>query len=135
MDQLRHLLRQSFDTFQIYGKEPEALRNILGSFIAALKDIEIEFITDGFQSWLRSKSAFPTPADIRELAIEARNIAFSRKNSSIRYNGIVWTQIIRDRLTDEIIVEYHQGQHKSDVELTKILGSRRYRMSFRREVG
>jgi hypothetical protein len=127
------LLRQSYDNLQKYGKEPEDLRNILNGFTVVLKDLRIEFVTDAFQEWLRSRREFPSPSDIRSLALEAKKIAASRVNSAAQYTGIVWTQVIRDRDTDSILTEYPQGHHKCDFDLSKIFLGKRIRVSMRRE--
>jgi hypothetical protein len=127
------LLRQSYDNLQKFGKEPEDLRNVLNGFTVVLKDLPIEFVTDAFQEWLRSRREFPSPSDIRSLAIEARNIAKSRVNSAARYTGIVWTQVIRDREGDHVLGEYPQGHHKSDFDLSQIFKGKRVSVTMRRE--
>jgi hypothetical protein len=127
------LLRQSYDNLQKYGKEPEDLRNVLNGFTVVLKDLRIEYVTDAFHTWLRSRREFPSPSDIRTLALDAKEVADSRRNSSVRYTGIVWTQVIRDRDGDHILGEYPQGQHKSDFELSQIFKGKRVSVTMRRE--
>lgn len=130
---MQALLKQSFDIFNIYGKEPESLQNILEGFNLCLEDMEIKYITSAFKEWMASSKNFPTPSDIRSLAIEARNIAKSRVNSAARYTGIVWTQVIRDREGDHVLGEYPQGHHKSDFDLSQIFKGKRVSVTMRRE--
>lgn len=133
ISQLQALLKQSFDIFNIYGKEPESLENILLGFNLSLEDMEIKYITSAFKEWMASSRNFPTPADIRKIAIQHKDFEKSRVNSSARYTGIVWTQVIRDRETDAILCEYPQGQHKCDFDLSKIFPGKRIHVSMRRE--
>lgn len=70
IDLLRSLVQQSFDIFNIYGKQPEAVANILQGFGLALADQEITDIRKAFTIWLKTKSAMPTPSDIRDLCLE-----------------------------------------------------------------
>jgi hypothetical protein len=66
--QLKALVTQSFEVFNVFGKEPEAIKNIINSFMIVLEDQSLEDINYGFREWLRISSVMPTPADIRELA-------------------------------------------------------------------
>lgn len=61
---MQGLLAQSYDIFNIYGKQPEAMKNILSGFALALQDYTEAEITAAFQKWLKTSAVFPTPADI-----------------------------------------------------------------------
>jgi len=128
---LRHLISQSFDTFNIYGKQPEALSSILSAFTVALEDIQTEDITHAFKVWLKRSSVMPTPSDIREIAVEnARHRAEVMGKESARaaprteksieqirkeipWYGMPWTQI-EERYMPEL--ERHL------IELTQLRG-------------
>lgn len=77
--QLRFLLQQALDVFNIYGREPETLTNILKAFDLVLKDIPMPHVTDAFEIWLRMSATFPTPADIFKEAKERWELAKERE--------------------------------------------------------
>src|SRR3954470_18040265 len=54
--QLQALITQSFDIFQVYGKEPEAVKNILHGFSLVLDHYNGQDITAAFHSWMRTAS-------------------------------------------------------------------------------
>ena len=81
-DQIYYLIRQSFDTFQIYGKEPEALENIFSSFYYSLKSYDTNQITNAFQEWMRSSRVMPTPADIIDICEYNKKINTGRSEYS-----------------------------------------------------
>lgn len=79
---LRDLVRQSFDVFNLYGKQPEALANIVQGFSLALEDQSVEDIRRAFMEWLNTNSTMPTPADIRNISAEfAKNRSFMSSRS------------------------------------------------------
>lgn len=61
---LADLVTQSYDIFNTYGKDPEALRSIYKAFETELAGINSESLQRVFKEWLRTKSRMPTPADI-----------------------------------------------------------------------
>lgn len=61
---MRSLIRQSFDIFNVYGKDPEAAKNILHGFSMVLEDHTDNDISFAFKEWLKEKSTMPTPSDI-----------------------------------------------------------------------
>lgn len=67
---LKELLRQSFDIFNVYGKKPAQMRNILLGFQEALKEFSEDVIEYAFREWLKESSAFPTPSDIVKICNE-----------------------------------------------------------------
>lgn len=79
LNQIRALVYQSFNIFNIYGREPESLESILFGFTVALEDIELKYITKAFKEWLQQSSSMPTPADIRKSALEWQDIEAERE--------------------------------------------------------
>ena len=69
-DQVRALVYQSFNVFNIYGREPESLESILLGFTIALEDIPLDYITRAFKDWLKTNTDMPLPANIRKDAME-----------------------------------------------------------------
>lgn len=53
--------------FNVYGKAPESLSNMLLAFSTVLEDCSVEEITAGFQHWMKTQSTMPTPADIYKI--------------------------------------------------------------------
>lgn len=80
--QLRHLLNQSFQVFDLYGREPEYLTAIFQAFATALKDETEANITAAFLTWLRDKTEMPKPAEIRALC--AGYVAARHKSSGFQ---------------------------------------------------
>lgn len=62
---LSQLLRQSFDIFNTYGKQPESLKSMVHGFDVVLQKYSTEVITAAFSTWLEEQSCMPTPADIK----------------------------------------------------------------------
>lgn len=104
--QLRYLIQQSFDTFNIYGKEPEALANILSSFNLALDDCETADINFAFNFWLKQREDMPKPAQIRKICIEQAKhrqemeqrprykiTTTKSKTSAVPWDGLSWNEI------------------------------------------
>lgn len=93
VNQLQELLKQSYDIFEVYGKEPEALGNMLRAFVDALSDIELKYIMDAFKVWLREQRKMPVPADIREIALLLKRDRLKAQNARKQHS------INEDRLT------------------------------------
>lgn len=64
MTTITTLVRQSFDIFQTYGRDANALSNLTAAFIDELKDFEEIEIVNSFKNWRSENSVMPTPADI-----------------------------------------------------------------------
>lgn len=64
---LRYLLQQSIDIFNVYGKEPEQLKNILQGFVMILDPYSSEDISAAFKEWMAESANMPTPADILKI--------------------------------------------------------------------
>ena len=73
------MVYQSFNIFNIFGREPESLESILFGFTVGLEDIKIEYITRAFKDWLKTSPNMPTPADIRKSAQEYQRYDEERK--------------------------------------------------------
>lgn len=52
--------------------------DVLAGFEQALDDVELKHITAAFKEWLKTSDKFPTPANIRKIAVEAQRIASAR---------------------------------------------------------
>lgn len=63
-EQIAHIVRQNYDILQTYGKDPEALKNMMRAFNDDLTGHKIESIREAFIKWRRKKNTMPTPADI-----------------------------------------------------------------------
>jgi hypothetical protein len=69
-EQLRYLIQQSFEIFNVYGKEPEQAKSIFQGFVMTLEGVDMADIRSAFKDWMKQSSAMPTPSDIRKLALE-----------------------------------------------------------------
>lgn len=125
--QLLALLTQSFEIFNVYGKEPEAVKSILGGFSVILAPYEIGHITAAFTRWMQISSTMPTPSDILKLTIE------SKSYSNIKQTGKPkWVQVIRDYKTDKILEERYEN-HLSPDHVDLRHGRGKTRTAMRRE--
>lgn len=68
--QLADLIQQSFDVFNVYGKEPEAATNIIMGFKIVLEPYRIDDITAAFVQYMGTAKVMPVPAQIKEIVIE-----------------------------------------------------------------
>ena len=107
MEQFRSLISQSFDIFNIYGKKPEAVENIVSGFNITLDRCSIHDITDAFKEWMRDESTMPTPSDIYKLVSRYESDREWEKNTvgpgkaaprvdspdRIAWYGLTWKQI------------------------------------------
>ncbi len=133
IQQLQDLVSQSFNTFNIYGKQPEAAADIVKMFVTVLEDEKIEDITAGFKKWAMDHSAMPTPADIRKICVELKSARAQGNLRPTDYPKPKWSQVIRDFHTDEIIAVYESGKHLSPMQLAERYSGQRFRDSMRRE--
>lgn len=65
--QISVTIRQCFDLFNTYGKDPSALKSMLPVFEEVLAAHPTDKIMGAFKEWLRTQSAMPTPADILKI--------------------------------------------------------------------
>lgn len=77
---MRYLIQQSFEIFNVYGKQPEAAKSIFQGFHSILENHEMADITRAFQHWMQEKSTMPTPSDILSRADEIRKDRTAQKN-------------------------------------------------------
>ncbi len=70
--QIQRLVAQSFDIFETYGREPEALANIFMAFREVLSECDIIDIRSAMNWWIRNERKMPLPADILNLAQNAK---------------------------------------------------------------
>jgi hypothetical protein len=55
---------QSYNIFNRYGKDTDALRDITRAFIEDLNEFTPDQITHGFKAWRRKRDGMPAPANI-----------------------------------------------------------------------
>lgn len=67
LQQLKALITQSFQIFNVYGRQAEAVNAIISAFSYALEEYHIDHITAAFQEWMLEQSVMPTPADILKI--------------------------------------------------------------------
>lgn len=67
---LNDLIKQSFEVFHVYGRPPEAIPNMVKAFLMVLDTATIQDVEKSFQTWMRTRSVLPTPADILALVQE-----------------------------------------------------------------
>lgn len=67
---LDELLQQAYDIFDIYGKKPEQLENVMLGFLDVLAPYTDEQISEAFRTWLHNNKKFPVPAEIKEIIEE-----------------------------------------------------------------
>lgn len=58
------LVSQSYNIFNRYGKDTDALKDITRAFIEDLREFSADQITGGFKAWRKRKDGMPTPANI-----------------------------------------------------------------------
>lgn len=61
------MVRQCFDSLNIYGKEPEQVENMILMFVHALQEYELPEIKRAFVDWVKGHAEMPTPAGIIEI--------------------------------------------------------------------
>jgi len=120
-------VRQAYDIFNTYGKDPEALKTITLAFSQALGSQNIADISSAFQEWLKYKSGMPTPADILKLSIEQEAM---RKAKEVPHRP--WYQVLRDPDTNDLIEERLYADQLSPVQIRQKYG-RDLKVSFWRE--
>lgn len=64
---LKDLLSQSFDIFNNYGKDPEALASTYQGFELVLAGYDEDKILKAFQEYLEKNETMPTPAAIKKI--------------------------------------------------------------------
>lgn len=69
---MKELIRQSYDTFNIYGRPPETLETLIINFSLALKGESLDDINQAFFDWNKYKKQMPVPADIFEMVQEIK---------------------------------------------------------------
>ena len=96
-------------------------------FTIALEDHLMGDITPAFKQWLKEKEIFPTPAGILKLTENYRAIRLRTIGAKIPKH---WSQIIRDKDTDEIIQERPYSEALSGVELASLYPGRNIRTAY-----
>ena len=66
--QLAALIRQSFDIFNIYGKQAESIENVIAAFELVMEPFDESHIRAAFREWMASSANMPTPSDIGKIA-------------------------------------------------------------------
>lgn len=106
------MVRQCFDSLNIYGLDAQALVTRQKSFIEVLKPHDIKTIAKAFSKYLETEKTAPVPAQIRELCVkeEVKPNVFEIRTKNI-------TQIILDWNTDEVLAEFQQGEHLNGAQI------------------
>ena len=94
LNQLAVILRQSYNVFNLYGKTPEQMTDVIMAFDMVLEPFSGQEVIGAFSWWLANKSSMPTPADIRKYIVDEKNKERASFNDKIR--GKTWSD-----LTDE----------------------------------
>lgn len=125
--ELSNQVERAFNSLNTYGKGPEALGGIFLDFADALDGQKMVDIELAFKEWKKTKEAFPTPAEIVKLTQNFRTI---RMQSIGAHIPKAWTQVIRNRDTDEVLAEFpHPRESLSQAEIaTKYGGNVRVSM-------
>lgn len=111
--QFQALLSQSYEIFNVFGKQPEAVKTAVQAFMMVLENRDMGDIQGAFKTWMQTSSTFPTPADIlkivkeneahrRHMALQEENIAIVReaignappkiKSPTVPWFGLQWSQ-------------------------------------------
>lgn len=61
------LLNQSYSAFNVYGKSPEEMEDVVCIFIDILKNHDEKSILRAFKIWMSEEKILPTPSDILAL--------------------------------------------------------------------
>lgn len=69
---LNDLIKQSFNVFNVFGVQPEAITDKVKAFMLVLDTATLTEISNAFEIWMRTRSLMPTPADISELVQEEK---------------------------------------------------------------
>lgn len=83
-NQIASLVRQAFDIFNTFGKDPDALENMIGGFHLILNHHRTEDITAAFGEWMGESAVMPTPADIAKITVR---LAKERAEREARKSG------------------------------------------------
>jgi hypothetical protein len=60
---------QAFDIYNVYGKDPEAIKSTYDAFEEDLAEFSAEGIDKAFKEYRKTNKNMPTPADIRSLLV------------------------------------------------------------------
>lgn len=63
-ESVKDLMVICFDALDTYGKSPSQLANIVKLFLISLSDYPAPLIRRAFETWVRTQSKLPTPAEI-----------------------------------------------------------------------
>lgn len=86
--QIAHLVRQSYDIFNKFGRNPDELKSLTHAFLLDLENYSAEQITTAFTVWRRNNSVMPTPADILKIIQSLGAKTNVLKFSEFQQNGM-----------------------------------------------
>ncbi len=89
-------LRRCAQTFPMYGKSLNDFPDRFDSFLDALADLTDADVHAGFEGAVRTLKEFPVPAEIRELALEARRESQRKLSDQLQRDQ----RLIEDRAKD-----------------------------------
>lgn len=104
------------------------------AFSSVLSDLHEIDVGEAFKTWLREQSVFPTPAQIRTIALENGKIRLAGAKKSAKAS--LWTQVIRTkpqgwpRVEGRILEENPKDNALSTCELDAKYGAGCYRESW-----
>lgn len=118
---INFLVRQSFDIFNTFGKDPDCLETMVPAFCEVLQARHPNTITEAFRLWMLKNEKMPTPSNIAGLCVEAEAAKEIQRRSSSgqKFAAAEWIQVIRDDETKAIVAEINPGQHLAPFEITR----------------
>jgi len=117
--QIAAMLRQCFDLFNTYGRDPSALRSMLPVFEEVLAPYPTAKINSAFREWLRTEPAMPTPADILKI-LKWEPLPKSPETR-------MFERLVEQK--DREIEKYHQLPFEKQAEHDKLMAELRDRMA------
>jgi len=94
LNQLAVILRQSYNVFNLYGKTPDQMTDVIMAFDMVLEPFTSHEVVGAFRWWLSNKSSMPTPADIRKYIVDEKNK--DRAAFSDRIRGKSWGELTEE---------------------------------------
>lgn len=87
------LVAQSYNIFNRYGKDVDALKDITRAFIEDLSEFSEDQITNAFKAWRRKRDGMPAPSNIIEEIKETKQTSFGGLKTWGSFEGS-WKQYL-----------------------------------------
>jgi len=120
-EHLSFLVTQCFNTMDTFGK---VLSDSIKLHIDHLSEFTTDEMSAAFETWVRSNTRIPMPADIRDLILSAK-VKASPVRQAYQREPIAWQQYVYDWNTNEFIETFYDGAHLSPIEMDRRYGARR----------